>query len=93
MGAAMHYLLFNESHDLGLTGQFCLLAGGAAYFQKTFVFTTIVGVHFATECFDRIWSANLLREDVELIRRWCRINPAPYRGWKYRNYGTHPLAA
>ena len=26
----MHYLLFNESHDLGLTGQFCLLAGGDA---------------------------------------------------------------
>jgi hypothetical protein len=38
MGAAMHYLLFNESHDLGLTGQFCLLAGGTGYFQKTLQF-------------------------------------------------------
>jgi hypothetical protein len=42
MGAAMHYLLFNESHDLGLTGQFCLLAGGAGYFQKTLHFQRLV---------------------------------------------------
>jgi hypothetical protein len=38
MGAAMHYLLFNESHDLRLTGQFCLFSGGVGNFQQTLQF-------------------------------------------------------